>query len=91
MRIDRLDLTAFGPFTDVPLDLSGGGEGGGLHLIYGPNEAGKSSALRAIQQFFRGIDPRSTDNFLHEHKRMQIGIVALLSQLEQQQRIGEQR
>ena len=24
MRIDRLDLIAFGPFTDAALDLSGG-------------------------------------------------------------------
>jgi len=71
MRIDRLDLIAFGPFTDTVLDLSGGSEG--LHLIYGPNEAGKSSALRAIQQFFSGIPARSTDDFVHSHKAMRVG------------------
>ena len=74
MRIDRLDLTAFGPFTDVSLDLSGGGEVGGMHLIFGLNEAGKSSALRAIQQFFCGIESRSTDNFVHDHSKMRIGV-----------------
>ena len=42
MRIVELNLKAFGPFTDMNLDLSGGAEG--LHIIYGPNEAGKSAA-----------------------------------------------
>ena len=73
MRIDRLDLIAFGPFTGAVLDLSGGAEG--LHLVYGPNEAGKSSALRAIQQLFCGIPHRSTDNFVHKHADMRIGAV----------------
>ena len=45
MRILHLDLRAFGPFTNVAIDLSQGEEG--LHVLYGPNEAGKSSALRA--------------------------------------------
>ena len=40
MRLLELDLKAFGPFTGRRLDLSGGREG--LHLVYGPNEAGKS-------------------------------------------------
>ena len=71
MRIDRLDLTAFGPFTDATLDLSAGAEG--LHLVYGPNEAGKSSALRAVQQFFEKIPTISTDNFIHDYKAMRIG------------------
>jgi uncharacterized protein YhaN len=73
MRIDRLDLIAFGPFTNTALDFSKGSEG--LHLVYGPNEAGKSSALRAIQQFFRGIETRSTDNFVHQYGNMKIGAV----------------
>ncbi len=39
MRLLRLHLKAVGPFTDVVLDLSAGQYG--LHLIHGPNEAGK--------------------------------------------------
>lgn len=73
MRIDRLDLTAFGPFTDVVLDLSEGSEG--LHLVHGPNEAGKSSALRAVQQLFRGIPHQSPDNFVHAYQKMSVGSV----------------
>ena len=48
MRFRRLSLDAYGPFTGTTLDLSGA-TGNGLHLIYGPNEANKSSALRAIR------------------------------------------
>ncbi len=70
MQIDRLDLTAFGPFTDISLDLSGAG----LHLIYGPNEAGKSSALRAIKQFFQGFPLQSSDNFIHAYDSFRVGM-----------------
>ncbi|MDR3633222.1 MAG: AAA family ATPase [Isosphaeraceae bacterium] len=72
MKIARIDLLAFGSFTDLTLDLSGGREG--LHVVFGPNEAGKSTALRAIRQALCGIDVRSTDNFLHKHKDMAIGM-----------------
>lgn len=71
MKILRLDLRAFGPFTDVLLDLSGGNEG--LHVIYGPNEAGKSSALRALEQMFFGIPAKSQDDFLHPYQHLRIG------------------
>ena len=71
MRILELDLLAFGPFTDRSLDFSQGGCG--LQMIYGPNEAGKSSALRSIDAALFGIPVRSTDNFIHDHKLMRIG------------------
>jgi len=71
MKILRLDLSAFGPFTDVVLNLSEGREG--LHVIYGPNEAGKSSALRALRQMLYGIDERTPDNFLHSYPRLKVG------------------
>ncbi len=71
MRIQRLDLLAFGPFTERSLDLSQGGEG--LHIVHGPNEAGKSSALRAINGLLFGIPNQTTDNFLHPHTELRIG------------------
>ncbi|MEO3875918.1 AAA family ATPase [Nonomuraea sp. B12E4] len=61
MRIDRLDLIAFGPFSEMTLDLSAPG----IHLVAGPNEAGKSTALRAIDQLLYGIDERSRYDFVH--------------------------
>ena len=71
MRILSLDLLAFGPFTDVSLPLDEGHYG--LHVIYGANEAGKSSALRALSQFFYGIPHNSSDNFIHTNQNMRIG------------------
>ncbi|MFT5050532.1 MAG: hypothetical protein ACI8QZ_001934 [Chlamydiales bacterium] len=71
MKIDRLDLLAFGPFTNKVLDL--GDEPVGLHLLYGPNEAGKSSTLRAISALLFGVPARSPDNFVHAYKQLRIG------------------
>jgi len=71
MRIASLRLIAFGPFTDAHLAFSSPGPG--LHLVYGPNEAGKSSALRGLRALFYGIPERSMDNFVHPYPRMRIG------------------
>jgi len=71
MKILQLDLIAFGPFSNICLDLSEGREG--LHLIYGPNEAGKSSALRAIRNLLYGIPERTLDDFLHPYGKLRVG------------------
>ncbi len=71
MKILKLNLQAFGPFTDFELDLSGGKEG--LHIIYGPNEAGKTSAMRAIRNMFFGIPNNTPDNFTHEYGKLRVG------------------
>ena len=71
MKFLELRLIAHGPFTDMIIYLSGGNEG--LHIIYGPNEAGKSSALRTLQNLLYGIPERSKDNFLHPYSRMRVG------------------
>ena len=64
MRFRRLSLDAYGPFTGTTLDLSRA-VGNGLHLIYGPNEAGKSSALRAIRDLLFGMPTQTQDAHLH--------------------------
>ncbi|MCP4605365.1 MAG: AAA family ATPase, partial [Proteobacteria bacterium] len=71
MRIDRLDLIAYGPFTDKSLNLSDGDSG--LHLIYGDNEAGKSTSLRALIAWLFGIPARTNDNYLHSNPQLRIG------------------
>ncbi|WP_419655987.1 hypothetical protein Dvar_50970 [Desulfosarcina variabilis str. Montpellier] len=71
MRIDRLDLIAYGPFSDTVLNLSDGASG--LHLIYGDNEAGKSTSLRALIGWLFGIPARTNDNFLHTNPQLRIG------------------
>jgi uncharacterized protein YhaN len=63
-------MIAWGPFTDWSVDLSKGAAG--LHLIYGPNEAGKSAALRGLKALLFGIDERTTDDFLHGYRKLLI-------------------
>ena len=71
MRFDSLHLPAFGPFTGLRLDFPCGAAD--LHLLYGPNEAGKSSLLRGIRDLLYEIPRQSTDNFLHKHADMCLG------------------
>src|SRR5271154_6651396 len=71
MKWLTLNLKAVGPFTDVVLDLSRGEQG--LHLIYGPNEAGKTSTLRALSHLLFGFPQRSADNFVHPNEQLRIG------------------
>jgi uncharacterized protein YhaN len=71
VRLLELDLRAFGPFTGRRLDLSGGEHG--LHVVFGPNEAGKSSALRALKVLLFGFPLRSPDDFLHSYEQLRVG------------------
>ena len=75
MKLARLLLQAFGPFTDTALDFAA--NPANLHLIYGPNEAGKSSALRAMTDLRFGIPLRSPDDFIHASNRLRIAGVFL--------------
>ena len=68
MRVNKLNLAAFGPFTDRMLEFSEEG----LHIVYGHNEAGKSSALRGLKALLYGIDERTLDNFLHANEKLRI-------------------
>jgi len=77
LRIRELNLKAFGPFTETRIQFpdldSEAGLGPGLCVIYGPNEIGKSSALRAIRDLIYGIPGSSPDNFIHPYKQMRVG------------------
>ncbi|QEG41446.1 YhaN family protein [Roseimaritima ulvae] len=71
MRLERLDLIAFGGFTDRSLDLSAGPRR--LHLVYGPNESGKSTTLRAITGLLYNIDAKTPDSYLHSMPNLRVG------------------
>ena len=75
MKLSSMHLKAFGPFTDHVVDF--GGPAKSLVVVYGPNEAGKSAMLRAIEALRYQIDPRSPDNFRHEHPDMSVGATLL--------------
>lgn len=71
MRICHLDLKAFGPFSEQAIDLSPAGPG--LHVIFGANEAGKSSSLRALKALLFGFPERTADNFLFPNDQLLVG------------------
>lgn len=71
MILARLDLKAFGRFTDVSIDLSAGPRR--FHLIYGPNESGKSTSLRAITSWLFGMPYAAEDCFYHSSVKLRVG------------------
>ncbi len=71
MRIKRLDLKAFGPFTNQTLEFDS--KDPGLHIIFGPNEAGKSSSLRALKALLYGFPQQTPDNFIHSYDQLLVG------------------
>jgi uncharacterized protein YhaN len=73
VKLNRLNLIRFGPYTDFNLDLESGNKQ--FHMIYGPNEAGKSTALRAISGLLYGIEETTTDDHLHGKADLRIGAV----------------
>jgi uncharacterized protein YhaN len=74
MRINQLNLIRYGIFTQrsitFPLPPAGQPD---LHIVYGPNEAGKSTALSAFLDLLFGIETRSPYGFLHPYATMRIG------------------
>jgi uncharacterized protein YhaN len=73
MRISRLDLFAFGHFIDAKLDLPA--RVPDLHLVFGLNEAGKSTTLAAIEDLLFGISHTTRYGFIHEYNTMRLGAV----------------
>lgn len=74
MRLNQFDLTRYGKFTDLSLPFAASEAGKpDLHIIYGPNEAGKSTLLSGWLDLLFQIPVRSTMGFLHPFSSMQLG------------------
>ncbi|MEB2844598.1 AAA family ATPase [Rhizobiales bacterium RZME27] len=74
MRLNRLDLTRYGKFTDHVIDFGKVTAGQpDLHIIYGLNEAGKSTMLAAYLDLLFGMHTQTPYNFLHSYSAMRIG------------------
>lgn len=74
MRVERLDLIAFGPFSKATLDLSAPG----VYMVHGPNEAGKSSLLAALRALLYGIPMQTPFDFVHAKRDLKLGAVLSL-------------
>lgn len=76
MRFEKLVLRRFGHFTDFELDLGKHKPGEpDLHVLYGPNEAGKSTTLAAISDLLYGIATRTPWNFQHANDMLELEAV----------------
>lgn len=73
MRVDRLDLRYHSALRDRVLDLRGGRHG--LHVIFGPNEAGKSSIRRALTDALLGFEHSTRAAFggQREYSKLRVG------------------
>src|SRR5690349_17040869 len=70
MRLTRLHLDRYGRFTDRLLELPSNVP---LCLVYGPNEAGKSTALAALCDLLFGFPHNAAYDFLHERRLLRVG------------------
>lgn len=74
MRLQRLDLTRFGKFTDHSIEFGTVSAGSpDLHIVYGLNEAGKTTTFAAYLDLLFGMGEKNTFSFLHPYNTMQIG------------------
>ncbi|WP_437621891.1 AAA family ATPase [Sorangium sp. So ce1151] len=71
MRLLELHLKAFGSFTDRTLTF--GDKCGAVHVVYGRNEAGKTTTLRALGDLLFGFPHQSPAVFLHDERTLRVG------------------
>lgn len=75
MRIDRIELIRFGHFSGRAIELLETKPD--FYLLYGDNEAGKSTLLRAISSLFFGVPTRTED--AHSFKPSELRVGATIS------------
>lgn len=72
MRLSSLGLIRYGHFTDARLHLPKPADGPELHVIFGPNEAGKSTLLSGWLDLLYGIPARTGYSFLHDNRALRL-------------------
>ncbi len=70
MKIIWMRLNPYGSFKDKTIDFGDGKEG--FHIVYGYNESGKTTTLRAIKSLFFGIPERTIDAFKFDGNKLRI-------------------
>lgn len=72
MKIEELHLARYGHFSDQLIDFSSDTGNLNLHIVYGDNEAGKSTTFEALLDLLFGIPRKSQYTFIHERKELRI-------------------
>lgn len=70
MRIRTLELEKFGAFESLRLKFRPDAR---LHVVYGPNEAGKSTALAAVSALLYGVHERTPYAYRFPGQELRIG------------------
>jgi uncharacterized protein YhaN len=76
VRFDSLTIEKYGVYSELKLPLH---DNPGLVVIYGPNEAGKSTCLSAISDFLFGIDHNSRYGQIFGYPQMRLEATLRLS------------
>lgn len=71
MRLRRLILGRYGHLSDTEITFPDSPD---LHIVVGPNEAGKSTALSAIGDALFRFPHRTPFDFLHQTRDLRIGV-----------------
>lgn len=72
MRIERLALDFFGHFTGKVLEFGKSGQASDFHLIYGSNEAGKTTTMEAYLRLLYGFPHREPYAFQHQRQNLRV-------------------
>jgi len=73
MRFATLALDRYGHLADCELSFRTGTPD--LHVVYGANEAGKTTAMAAVSDLLFGFPPRSPYNFVYDYSLLRVGAV----------------
>ena len=73
MRLKKLSLDLFGHFAGKSYDFGTWSEGEpDFHIVYGPNEAGKTTTMEAYLRLLYGFDTREAYDFQHQRKNLRV-------------------
>lgn len=74
MRLRQLNLDLFGGFTGKQFDFGPRRDVGttDFHVIYGPNEAGKTTTMEGYLRLLYGFPHREPYDFLHQRKNLRV-------------------
>ena len=78
MRIQRLSFDFFGRFTGKAFDFGEAKRPSDFHVIYGPNEAGKTTVMEGYLRLLYGFPHREPYGFQHRRQNLRIaGVLEL--------------
>jgi uncharacterized protein YhaN len=84
MRLRRLNLERFGHFTEKSYDFGAAREGASdFHIVFGPNEAGKTTTMEAFLRLLYGFPLRDSYAFKHQRPNLRISGVLEMNGAEQ--------